>query len=156
MENIQRAFYESPIGLLEIRGTSAEILWLGFVETKAGRRSGSSTALRQCRRELSEYFRGTRKTFSVKLRLEGTDFQKRVWSELVKVGYGRTASYRDIALAAGRPKAVRAVGNANGSNPISIIVPCHRIIGSNGKLVGYGGGLWRKEWLLQHERKKTR
>jgi len=156
MEDIQRAFYKSPIGLLEIGGTATEIWSLGFVDKKTEAGSSRSAALRQCRRELAEYFRGRRKTFSVKLRLEGTEFQKKVWNELVKVGYGRTASYRDIALAVGRPKAVRAVGNANGSNPISIIVPCHRIIGTSGKLVGYGGGLWRKEWLLKHERGKTR
>jgi methylated-DNA-[protein]-cysteine S-methyltransferase len=82
---------------------------------------------------------------------QGTDFQERVWWQLLKVPFGKTASYQDIARGVGNPLAVRAVGAANGKNPISLIVPCHRIIGSNGTLVGYGGGLWRKEWLLKHE-----
>jgi len=87
----------------------------------------------------------------VALQPEGTDFQKAVWQQLAAIPYGQTASYGDIARALGNPQAVRAVGAANGQNPISIIIPCHRVIGSNGKLTGYGGGLWRKEWLLEHE-----
>ncbi len=92
-----------------------------------------------------------RTTFDLPLDLRGTDFQKQVWTQLLTVPYGRTVSYQLIADAIGNPKAVRAVGAANGQNPISVIVPCHRIIGSDGQLVGYGGGLWRKEWLLKHE-----
>jgi methylated-DNA-[protein]-cysteine S-methyltransferase len=152
MNDICRAYYPSKIGLLEITGTDREILSMNFVIKKKPAGSTLSPALKTCIRELDEYFRGKRRTFSVRLRLEGTDFQKRVWRELLKVGYGKTASYQDIANAVGRPKAVRAVGNTNRLNPVSIIVPCHRIIGSDGKLVGYGGGLWRKEWLLKHER----
>lgn len=83
--------------------------------------------------------------------LGGTEFQRRVWRELTTIPFGRTASYQDVARAIGRPQAVRAVGAANGRNPISIIVPCHRVVGSDGRLTGYGGGLWRKEWLLKHE-----
>jgi methylated-DNA-[protein]-cysteine S-methyltransferase len=86
--------------------------------------------------------------------MQGTDFQKTVWRQLTKVTYGQTASYGEIAAAIGKPAASRAVGGANGRNPIAIIVPCHRIIGTDGSLTGYGGGLWRKEWLLRHEREK--
>jgi methylated-DNA-[protein]-cysteine S-methyltransferase len=85
------------------------------------------------------------------LQPDGTDFQKAVWRELMTILYGQTVSYQDVAHAIGKPQAVRAVGAANGQNPVSIIIPCHRVIGSNGKLTGYGGGLWRKEWLLNHE-----
>jgi methylated-DNA-[protein]-cysteine S-methyltransferase len=102
-------------------------------------------------RQLDEYFKGARKSFSLKLLLKGTPFQKLVWQRLKKIPYGKLASYGDVARAIGRPNAYRAVGNANNKNPIPIIIPCHRVIGSDGKLVGYGSGLWRKEWLLNHE-----
>jgi methylated-DNA-[protein]-cysteine S-methyltransferase len=152
MNDIRRAYYPSKIGLLEITGTGREILSMNFVIKKKPEGSTLFPVLKTCIRELDEYFHGKRRIFSVRLRLEGTDFQKKVWRELLKVSYGKTASYQDIANAVGRPKAVRAVGNTNRLNPVSIIVPCHRVIGSDGKLVGYGGGLWRKEWLLRHER----
>jgi methylated-DNA-[protein]-cysteine S-methyltransferase len=84
--------------------------------------------------------------------LQGTDFQKKVWRRLIKIPFGKTVSYKDIAVRIGNIRAVRAVGNANNKNSIAIIVPCHRVIGSNGSLVGYGGGLWRKKWLLKHEK----
>jgi methylated-DNA-[protein]-cysteine S-methyltransferase len=102
--------------------------------------------------ELGEYFRGERETFSVPLAPSGTEFQMAVWDQLTKIPFGRTVSYGDIAAALGkRPVASRAVGLANGRNPISIIIPCHRVIGADGSLTGYGGGLDRKEWLLRHE-----
>ncbi len=105
----------------------------------------------QAKRELEEYFAGKRRTFELTLDLHGTHFQKKVWQELIKIPYGETRSYKEIALAIGALKAVRAIGGANHSNPIPIIVPCHRVIGSNGALVGYGGGLSIKEYLLQLE-----
>jgi methylated-DNA-[protein]-cysteine S-methyltransferase len=101
--------------------------------------------------QLDEYFEGKRKKFDLLLEPMGTDFQKKVWKHLVKVPFGKTASYLDVAMALGEMKATRAVGSANGRNPIVIIIPCHRVIGSNGSLTGYGGGMWRKEWLLKHE-----
>jgi methylated-DNA-[protein]-cysteine S-methyltransferase len=104
-------------------------------------------------RQLTEYFSGKRKTFTITLAPQGTPFQQRVWQALQSIPYGRTLSYGQIAKAIGKPKAARAVGAANGQNPVSIIVPCHRVIGSNGKLVGYGGGLSIKEALLAHESK---
>jgi len=100
---------------------------------------------------LREYFEGRRRSFEVPLDLRGTPFQLRVWELLQRIPFGETRTYLDLALALGDPKAVRAVGAANGQNPVPIIVPCHRVIGQDGQLVGYGGGLWRKEWLLAHE-----
>jgi methylated-DNA-[protein]-cysteine S-methyltransferase len=100
---------------------------------------------------LDEYFLGHRESFSIPLDLQGTDFQKRVWAELLKIPYGTTISYKELAIRLGDIKCIRAAGTANGANPVSIIVPCHRVIGSDGSLVGYGGGLWRKRWLLEHE-----
>jgi methylated-DNA-[protein]-cysteine S-methyltransferase len=104
-------------------------------------------------RQLDEYFAGTRTTFDVEIDLEGTDFQRRVWRALLSVPYGQTATYRDIAESIGAPTAARAVGAANGRNPISIVVPCHRIIGADGTLTGYGWGQTSKAWLLAHEQR---
>jgi methylated-DNA-[protein]-cysteine S-methyltransferase len=109
--------------------------------------------LESCVSQLDAYFAGTLRDFSVPLSLEGTEFRRRCWAALRDIPYGETRSYRDIAKATGNIKAVRAVGGANHNNPVSIIVPCHRVIGSDGSMTGYGGGLWRKEWLLNHERK---
>ena len=107
-------------------------------------------------RQLDEYFEGLRRKFDIPVLMVGTDFQRRVWKALMKVPYGVTATYGQIAEDIGSPKAVRAVGNANSANPVSIIVPCHRIIGSNGELVGYGGGLSVKRRLLKLEQRNTR
>jgi len=113
--------------------------------------SGDSQVLRDTRRQLEEYFFSRRKIFDIPILLTGTDFQKRVWDELCTIGYGLTASYQQVAEKIGNKKAVRAVANANGANGLSILVPCHRIIGSTGKLVGYAGGLAAKEKLLMLE-----
>lgn len=156
MPDIFTAYYESPIGLLEIKGSAAGVSEVGFVAARgprAGRRGRAAVpaAVAQCLRELDEYFRAGRRAFSVKLDLGGTDFQKKVWKALRAVRFGRTATYKAIAAAVGRPAATRAVGGANHRNPVAIIVPCHRVIGSDGRLTGYGAGLWRKDWLLRHE-----
>jgi methylated-DNA-[protein]-cysteine S-methyltransferase len=153
---------ETPIGRLEIRSVNAGILSVNFVERPGGGRRkrpeahGRPAVLEACLSQLGEYFRGERTSFDLPLRLEGTDFQRRVWSALVRIPYGRTTTYLDLAAAVGNVRATRAVGGANHRNPVSIIVPCHRVIGSDGGLTGYGGGLWRKEWLLDHERKHLR
>lgn len=144
------AYYESPIGLVEIGGTEAAITSLYFVDLPCPDYATHAT-VQAAVEQLAEYFAGTRKTFDLPLDFYGTTFQQQVWRQLLHVPYGVTASYQEIALALGNAKATRAVGAANGANPISIIAPCHRIVGSNGKLTGYGGGLWRKEWLLKHE-----
>ena len=107
----------------------------------------------QCVEQLIQYFNGQRRVFELPLSQEGTSFQQEVWNELVTIPYAKTISYIQLAIKTGDPKATRAVASANGRNNIAIIVPCHRVIGSNGQLVGYGGGLWRKKWLLEHEMK---
>jgi methylated-DNA-[protein]-cysteine S-methyltransferase len=146
-------FYHSPIGLLEIKGTDSGITSILFYKEKQKEKAPIPEVLKACAAQVDEYFRGRRKIFDVPLHLNGTSFQIKVWNELLKIPYGETVSYLDIALKVGNEKMIRAVGGANGKNPISIIVPCHRVIGTDGKLVGYGGGLWRKEWLLNHETK---
>lgn len=147
---MQYAYYPSPIGLIEVGATSTALVTLYFVE-QPRQESSSSALLATVVQQLGEYFAGTRATFELPLHFQGTAFQRQVWQQLLTVPYGQTLAYQEIANALGNPKAVRAVGAANGQNPISIIAPCHRIIGSNGNLIGYGGGLWRKEWLLKHE-----
>jgi methylated-DNA-[protein]-cysteine S-methyltransferase len=111
-----------------------------------------SPALATVRRQLDEYFAGTRTEFDVPTRLEGSPYQRRVWAALTRVPFASTATYGEIARALGTPGAARAVGAANGRNPISIIIPCHRLLGADGTLTGYGWGLERKRWLLDHER----
>lgn len=144
--------YNSVIGPLKIIVTDKGLSHLIF---DAKSESDSSTPLHsiiiEAIKQLDEYFQGRRKIFNLPLDIRGTDFQKRVWSEVNKIEYGMVTTYKDVAQSINNIKAVRAVGLANGSNPIPIIIPCHRILGSNGKLTGYGGGLWRKEWLLRHE-----
>ncbi|MDB5284943.1 MAG: cysteine methyltransferase [Bacteroidota bacterium] len=142
--------FTSPIGIIEISGTSDFISEVMFVD-EAGETEEVPEILSQCKTELQEYFAGKRKEFTITTDPDGTDFQKSVWAELCKVGYGDKASYLRIANMLKNPGAVRAVGLANGNNPVAIIIPCHRIIGENGKLTGYAGGLWRKKWLLELE-----
>ena len=117
-----------------------------------GTESGSNKHLRALKKQLKEYFKGKRKEFSVPLVTPGTEFQQSVWKEILKIPYGSTKSYMEQAISLEKPGAVRAVANANGANRISIVIPCHRVIGSDGHLVGYGGGLKRKKWLLDHEK----
>ena len=156
------AHLETPIGWLEVQGDAAAILAVNFIDGPGrGRRPGKRAGVlppvvEACLGQLEEYFRGQRASFDLPLRLEGTPFQRRVWEALLRVPYGRTTTYRDLAAAVGNVRATRAVGGANHRNPVSIIVPCHRVVGSDGGLTGYGGGLWRKEWLLEHERKAVR
>lgn len=146
--------YKSPIGVIEIEGSDSAIYGINFAERDEiihVPQQDTPKVLMECAKQLQEYFIGERHDFSFPYVVEGTDFQQAVWQALPTISYGETASYKDIAVAINNEKAVRAVGSANGKNNISIVVPCHRIIGSNGTLTGYGGGMWRKEWLLQHE-----
>ncbi|MDR2690994.1 MAG: methylated-DNA--[protein]-cysteine S-methyltransferase [Dysgonamonadaceae bacterium] len=157
----------SPIGLLNIAATADGICRLDFADKPtAGRRMESfaemlnasicqndNRHINELESQLKEYFEGKRKLFTVKLFLQGTPFQKKVWAALQEIPYGSTCSYKEQSVAIGMPKAVRAVAGANGANPVSIVVPCHRVIGSNGQLTGYGGGLWRKKFLLELETK---
>lgn len=144
-------YIDSPIGIIEIVGNANAVTELNFVDERRKTALPSNTVVESGVKQLKEYLDGVRKEFTVPLDLEGTEFQRQVWQALQTVGYGKMVSYKTIAEAVGNPKAVRAVGAANGKNPIAIIVPCHRIIGSDGSLTGYGSGIWRKEWLLRHE-----
>ena len=114
---------------------------------------GNNIHFKLLKQELNEYFAGTLKEFTVPILYPGSDFQKRVWKELMNIPYGSTRSYLEQAIALGKKESIRAVANANGMNRISIIIPCHRVIGSDGHLTGYGGGLKRKRWLIDHEKK---
>jgi methylated-DNA-[protein]-cysteine S-methyltransferase len=142
----------SPVGPLLVAVSDRGLVAIEFGRGKI--RAGwveSEEKIVSCARQLGEYFAGSRRQFDLPLDLHGTDFQKRCWRELLKIPYGETRSYADIARAIGNPAAVRAVGLANGQNPIAIIVPCHRVIGSDGSLTGYGGGLETKRKLLELE-----
>lgn len=150
MSNTFYDYYRSPIGLVEVGGTEEAVTSLCFVDGSRTEYESHPTVSRGIR-QVAEYFEGTRRRFDMDTLLSGTEFQEMVWRQVLKVPYGQTASYKEIAKAVGRPKAARAVGAANGRNPISLIIPCHRIIGKSGELTGYGGGLGRKEWLLRHE-----
>ena len=142
----------SPIGTLHLvaRGDELAALYLPDSQVPCAR-PGSGGVLALAARQIEEYFAGERRVFDLPLAPEGTAFQQRVWRALVQIPYGETVSYGHIARAIGRPAASRAVGAANGKNPIAIIIPCHRVIGANGTLTGYGGGLPTKQWLLAHE-----
>jgi methylated-DNA-[protein]-cysteine S-methyltransferase len=145
-------YYLSKIGLVEITGTSEGITSIAFVEKTYANESEVHLCLKDCVEQLDEYFKGERKRFSAKVQLAGTDFEKLVWKHLARIPCGATKSYTEMAVLIGNKKAVRAVGSANGRNKIAIIIPCHRLVGSNGRLRGYAGGIWRKQWLLQHEK----
>ncbi len=145
-------YYKSPISLIKIEYEEDFVISLSFVknvQTK-GQNCDPKHVI-ELKRQLDEYFQGKRKKFNIPYKLEGTAFQKKVWAELCKIPYGTTKSYKEIALAIGNAKASRAIGNANNKNPLGIIIPCHRVIGANGTLVGYAGGVDAKEYLLNLE-----
>lgn len=144
-------FLNSPIGWVECRADDHALCSLKFVE-RQGKHTRPNPITELAIEQLQEYFTGKRLGFSVPLGAKGTEFQQNVWRALMSVNYGQTCSYLDIAKLINNPKAVRAVGAANGKNPIAIMVPCHRVIGANGSLTGYAGGLSRKTWLLGLER----
>jgi methylated-DNA-[protein]-cysteine S-methyltransferase len=141
------------LGFLDIKADSEKIISVYFSdnEPEAG---VSNRIVEECKSQLLEYFAGSRKIFSLPLDLRGTDFQIGVWQELIKIPFGEVITYSKLAYRMGDIKKIRAVGMANGKNPVGIIVPCHRVVGKNGKLVGYGGGLWRKRWLLDFESRR--
>lgn len=151
------AFYSSPIGPLEIQCTETYISSIKFIDDTAlpSLLPGPHTLLGPCCQQLDEYFAGTRKEFTFPVYQEGTDFQKQVWAQLVAIPYGIRISYAELSKQIGDIKKIRAVGTTNGKNKLAIVVPCHRVIGSNQQLTGYAGGLWRKRWLLEHEAKFT-
>lgn len=145
----------SPVGIIEISGNAESIHSILFTDRTEPQHlltAKTPEPLKQCAQQLEEYFKGERTDFDLPLYSIGTPFQQEVWQALMEVEYAKTASYKEIAVAIGRDKAVRAVGSANSKNKLTIVVPCHRVIGSNGTLTGYAGTLERKEWLLGHER----
>ncbi len=153
-------YYESPVGWLEIKADEDAVHALLFVKT--GKNSDNislrnnpveNIPTQQCITQLHEYFKGNRKTFDFPFNQEGTAFQLKVWHALTDIPFGKTISYLELSKRIGDTKAIRAVGTTNGKNQLAIVVPCHRVIGSNGTLVGYAGELWRKKWLLDHEAK---
>lgn len=146
-----KVYYNSPIGLLEIEAEKNGITNIRFDKMEEPVYLDPDGLLVKCLDELNEYFTGRRKTFDVKIDPQGTEFQTKVWNEVYKIPFGKTKSYLDIAKYSGDPNNIRAVGGANGRNKIPIIIPCHRVIGANGLLVGYSGGVWRKKWLLNFE-----
>ena len=146
------ACYSSPLGPIELTASAEGITSVTFREVASGDHP-LPASLSEAVSQLDEYFAGKRKMFSLRLAPEGTPFQQHVWKELLAIPYGEKRSYLDIALKLGDRNSTRAIGAANGKNPIAVIVPCHRVIGEDGKLTGYAGGLWRKEWLLDFESK---
>jgi methylated-DNA-[protein]-cysteine S-methyltransferase len=155
LESNKTAYYKTPIGTAKIVGDDNGISAVTVIDDNIETSTEIPENLKDCAQQLNEYFNGTRTQFNLKINPSGTDFQKRVWNELLLVSYGKTRSYSEQSKKLGDVKAIRAVASANGKNPIWIIIPCHRIIGSDGSLTGYAGGIWRKKWLLEHENPST-
>ncbi len=157
-EPLYRKTVESPVGDLRLVATDAAlvaVLWPterdGRVTFSSDPTNGSNAVLDMAAQQLAEYFAGTRRTFELPLELCGTEFQQQAWNALTEIPYGETSTYGKQAVAIGRPRAIRAIGSANGRNPLSIVLPCHRVVGADGKLTGFAGGLDTKRWLLDHE-----
>lgn len=148
---MQQAHIKTPLGITLIEGDENGItkIWVLNEELPVTRKI--PTALKDAAQQLSEYFDGKRDTFDFLLNPQGTDFQKKVWKALLEIPFGKTTSYQELSIKLGDVKAIRAVASANGKNPLWVVVPCHRVIGSDGSLTGYAGGLWRKKWLIEHE-----
>ncbi len=144
--------FDSPIGIIHLEAYPTHLTYCQFTQPESlVNNQQSNIIIEKTKQELSDYFTGQLKIFSVPFVLEGTEFQKKVWNCLIDIPFAQTRCYQEIALRINNPTAVRAVGRTNGLNPIAIIVPCHRVIGKNGSLTGYAGGLERKRWLLEHE-----
>lgn len=144
-------YYKTPIGTAKIIGNADGIQSISILEEDKNSSKNIPKELENCVHQLEEYFQGNRKKFTIKLNPSGTDFQQTVWKELQNIPFGKTTSYLEESKKIGNTKAIRAVASANGKNPIWIVIPCHRVIGSDGSLTGYAGGIWRKKWLLNHE-----
>ncbi len=157
----ETVLYKSPVGTIKIAANADAITGVSFIneekadEVEQDLRLFETTVplLEKCIAQLDNYFSGKNLKFDLALGQQGTDFQQKVWAELCNINVGKRISYHELSRRLGNVKAIRAAGTANGKNNIAIIVPCHRVIGSNGTLVGYAGGLWRKKWLLEHEAK---
>ena len=145
-------YFETPLGQICIEGDADGIRAVTLLDDAPTETSDVPAELQACVQQLQEYFAGQRTEFDLKLNPQGTDFQRKVWQSLFEVPFGKTRSYLAQSRSVSDEKAIRAVASANGKNPIGIIIPCHRIVGSDGSLTGYAGGLWRKKWLLDFER----
>ena len=148
---METCIIKTPLGFTKITGDNYGITSVSVLDSEENISSQIPSSLKTCVDQLKEYFNGNRTAFDLKLNPKGTDFQKEVWKELLKIPFGKTVSYLDLTKNLGNVKAIRAVASANGKNPLWIVVPCHRVIGSDGSLTGYAGGLHRKQWLLDHE-----
>ncbi|HLV70499.1 MAG TPA: methylated-DNA--[protein]-cysteine S-methyltransferase [Xanthomarina sp.] len=142
---------DTPLGFTKITGDRNGISSIIVLNSDEKVTDSIPLELEDCVQQLNEYFEGTRTSFDLQLNPEGTPFQKQVWHKLKTIPYGKTISYLELSKQLGDVKAIRAVANANGKNPLWIVIPCHRVIGSDGSLTGYAGGLHRKKWLLEHE-----
>lgn len=147
-----KGYYKSPLGMICIEEKEGSIAGLYFVKSIDEKETTENETIEEAKRQLEEYFSGRRREFTLPVRLEGTDFQVKVWRALQTIPYGETRSYGDIAKQIGNPKAARAIGNANNKNHILLLVPCHRVIGADGSLVGFGAGLDVKKYLLELEK----
>ncbi len=151
MSDLQTTYYKTPIGTAKIVGNENGIQSVSVLDDDIKTSTEIPSCLQNCITQLEEYFNGTRTVFDLKLNPQGTVFQQSVWKELLNISFGKSSTYLQQTKQIGDPKAIRAVASANGKNPIWIIIPCHRVIGSDGSLTGYAGGVWRKKWLLEHE-----
>lgn len=145
------AYINTPLGTARITGDQEGIATINILDSSEAASDTIHESLEEAWRQLMEYFEGERKSFDLKLNPIGTEFQKKVWGALGTIPYGKTISYHNLSRILGDVKAIRAVASANGKNPLWIVIPCHRVIGSDGSLTGYAGGLHRKKWLLEHE-----
>ncbi len=145
------AYYKTPIGIAKIIGDEDGIISVSVMDDEIETSAIIPETLKKCVLQLDEYFQKKRINFDLKLNPQGTDFQKKVWNELQQISFAKTTTYLNQSKKMGNVKAIRAIASANGKNPIWIIIPCHRVIGSDGSLTGYAGGIWRKKWLLEHE-----
>ena len=152
---METAFINTPLGITKISGDESGISVISILNDETEISPEIPEILREAIRQLQEYFEGKRQDFSFKLNPSGTPFQQKVWQELLHIPFGKTTSYMDLSKKLGDVKAIRAVAAANGKNPLWIVVPCHRVIGTDGSLTGYAGGLWRKKWLIEHENPST-
>ena len=155
---IQTALYQSPIGRLEISANESSIVSILFAkktEIENLKHQKYFGIIEICVAQLDEYFEGKRKVFMLNCQPSGTDFQLKVWKILSEIPYGKTITYKSQSILLGDVKAIRAMASCNGKNPLSIVIPCHRVLGSNGDLTGYAGGLQNKKWLIDHEQKFT-
>ncbi len=148
---MKTAIINTQLGFTEIQGDENGISKIHVMDEEAKTTAKIPQELKEAILQLQEYFDGKRTNFSFQLNPSGTEFQKKVWQELLNIPYGKTCSYLELSKKLGDVKAIRAVASANGKNPLWIVVPCHRVIGTDGSLTGYAGGLWRKKWLLEHE-----